>query len=362
MSTHVQSRGGRQRRILVSGASIAGPTLAYWLNRYGFDVTVVERAAATRNGGYAIDIRGTALDVIEKMGLSAQVRSAHIASRGLTFVDAQGKSIGSVPIYDLTSNDPGQDVEIPRGKLTDMLYGLTRDTQVRYRFGDSIEEMNDDGRMVNVRFNSGDAEQFDAVIGADGLHSNTRRLVFGPEQDYSHYLGFTFNIFSMPNDLSLCQEAVIYAEPGRIAGAFAVRGQPELFCFLVFATDTPPFGAHPDKAAQIARTVDAFSNGGWQVPRMIDAMKRRRIFGSIPSARFACRPGRRAALRSSGTPPSPRRSARARAPAWRWPAPTCWPGNWQRTLIRRTRLLLTSGSSGLTWRPTRHWCRAMPPT
>ena len=242
------------RSALISGASIAGPTLAYWLERYGFDVTVVERAASVRSGGYPIDVRGTAMKVVERMGLRSQVEAAHIATRDLTFVDAMGKTIGSVPIYDLTVNEAGQDVELPRGELTNQLYGLTKDSAVRYRFKDLIEALEDDGAGVDVRFTSGERQRYDVVIGADGIHSNTRRLAFGPEEPFSHYLGSTFNIFSMPNDLGLSHGAIVYAEAGRAAGALAVRDSPELFVFMVFGTARPPFGAHPDKAEQIRRT------------------------------------------------------------------------------------------------------------
>lgn len=281
---------GARRRVLISGASIAGPTLAYWLDRYGFAVTVVERASAVRSGGYAIDIRGTALEVVKRMGLQADVRAAHIGSRGLRFVDANGDTIGSVPVYELTANDLDQDVELPRGVLTDLLYGLTRDGTVDYRFGDSIATIEDDGDGVDVRFGSGLRERYDIVIGADGLHSNVRRLVFGPEEPYSHYLGFAFNIFSMPNDLGLSQEAILHAEPGRIAGAFAVRGHPDLFAFLVFASDTPPFGAHADKAEEIERTAAVFAQSGWQVPRMVEAMRRADDlwFDTVSQIRMPC--------------------------------------------------------------------------
>jgi 2-polyprenyl-6-methoxyphenol hydroxylase-like FAD-dependent oxidoreductase len=166
MSDH-RSQGAR-RRVLISGASIAGPTLAYWLDRYGFAVTVVERAPAVRSGGYPIDIRGTALKVAERMGLRAQIDAAHVGSRGLSFVGREGETIGTVPIYELTSNDLGQDVELPRGALTDMLYRLTRNGAVRYRFGDSIDAIRDDGQGVDVRFKSGAQERYDIVIGADG--------------------------------------------------------------------------------------------------------------------------------------------------------------------------------------------------
>jgi 2-polyprenyl-6-methoxyphenol hydroxylase-like FAD-dependent oxidoreductase len=273
LSISVLSSRAVRRRVLISGASIAGPTLAYWLDRFGFDVTVVERAPAVRSGGYAIDIRGSALRVVEQMGLRAQIDDAHIASRGLTFIDDKGETIGAVPIYDLTSNDLGRDVELPRGKLTSMLYDLTGDSAVQYRFDDTIEALEDDGTSVEVRFRSGIQDRYDVVIGADGLHSNTRRLVFGPEDKYSHYLGFAFNIFTMPNDLGLSQEAVLYAEPGRIAGAFAVRGCPDLFAFLIFAAETPPFGAHADRMEQIERTAALFARGGWRVPSMVEAMR-----------------------------------------------------------------------------------------
>ncbi|QEH35198.1 6-hydroxynicotinate 3-monooxygenase precursor [Aquisphaera giovannonii] len=266
------SRGAR-RRVLISGASIAGPTLAYWLDRRGFAVTVVERAPAVRGGGYPIDIRGTALRVAERMGLRARIDAAHIGSRGLRFVGREGETIGTVPIYELTSNDLGRDVELPRGELTDMLYGLTRRGGVGYRFGDSIDAIRDDGRGVDVRFRSGVRERYDVVIGADGLHSNTRRLAFGPEDAYSHYLGFAFNLFSMPNDLGLSREAVLYAEPGRIAGVLAVRDDPRLFAFLIFAAEAPPFGAHADRAEQVERTAALFADCGWQVPRMVEAMR-----------------------------------------------------------------------------------------
>lgn len=262
------------RSVLISGASIAGLTLAYWLDRHGFEVTVVERASTVRSGGYPIDIRGTAIGVVERMGLRSQVDAAHIASRALTFVDAEGKVIGILPIYDLTGNEADQDVELPRGALATLLYGLTRDSRVRYRFEGSIEAVEDDGAGVDVRFESGERQGYDVVIGADGLHSNTRRLMFGPEEPFNRYLGCTFNLFSVPNDMELSHGGIVYAEPGRAAGVLAVRDSPELFAMLMFATRTPPFGAHPDKAEQIRRTANVFADGGWEVPRLLEAMRR----------------------------------------------------------------------------------------
>jgi 2-polyprenyl-6-methoxyphenol hydroxylase-like FAD-dependent oxidoreductase len=260
------------RSVLISGASIAGPVLAYWLNHYGFEVTVVERAPAVRNGGYPIDIRGVATDVVERMGLLKAVQTAHIASRGLTFVDANGQSIATISPYDLAANE-ARDVELPRGALTTLFYDLTKDSAVRYWFDDSIETLEDDGKGVQVGFRSGGHRRYDLVIGADGLHSNTRSLVFGPEEPFRRDLGFTFNLFSTPNDLGLSHGGIIYSEPGRTAVAFAVRDSPELFVLLAFATDGPTSGMRMNAEEQIERAANVFANGGWEVPRLLEAMR-----------------------------------------------------------------------------------------
>jgi 2-polyprenyl-6-methoxyphenol hydroxylase-like FAD-dependent oxidoreductase len=126
----LRTQSAKSRSVLISGASIAGPALAYWLDRYGFDVTVVERAPTIRSGGYPIDVRGTAIGVIERMGLLPRVQAEHIASRELRFVDAEGRVIGTIPAYDLTNNQTGRDVELPRGALTTLLYDLTKERPV----------------------------------------------------------------------------------------------------------------------------------------------------------------------------------------------------------------------------------------
>ncbi|NDW08018.1 FAD-dependent monooxygenase [Jiella pacifica] len=259
--------------VLVVGASIAGPTVAYWLARYGFAVTVVERTAGVRSGGYPIDIRGTAVDVVERMGILPQVEAAHVHSRRTTFVDADGEVVGVVAMEDLTGSEAGRDIELPRGTLTDKLYALTCSESVSYRFNDTVETYAPCGAGVDVQFRSGERDRFDLIVGADGLHSRTRQLAFGPEKQFSHYLGHCFNLFSLPNELGLSSEAVIYSEPGRSAGAFAVGDSGTMSAFLNFATDEPPFGAHADLDEQRQRTERMFAGDGWIVPRLIEAMK-----------------------------------------------------------------------------------------
>jgi 2-polyprenyl-6-methoxyphenol hydroxylase-like FAD-dependent oxidoreductase len=269
-----ETQDAKSRTVLISGASIAGPALAYWLDRYGFDVTVVERAPAVRSGGYPIDVRGSAIDVVERMGVLSQLRAAHVDTRKLRFVDADGNPIATIAPENLAGGANGRHVELPRGELTSILYDLTRDREVRYRFDDTIDALRDDGAGVDVRFRSGAEQRFDIVIGADGMHSNTRALVFGPEAPFNRYLGFCFNIFSLPNDLGLSHEAVVYAEPGRAVGVYAVGDSHTLLAFMNFATDEPPLQSNADADKQRQRMAEIFAHGGWEIPRLVSAMQR----------------------------------------------------------------------------------------
>jgi len=208
------------------------------------------------------------------MGVLPHLRSAHIDTRRLTFSDADGHPIATIVPEQLAGGVTGRHIELPRGELTSVLYGLTRDREVRYRFNDGIDALHDDGAGVDVRFRRGAVQRFDIVIGADGLHSNTRALVFGPEAPFNRYLGFCFNLFSLPNDLGLTHEAVLYAEPGRAAGVYAVGDSHTVLAFLNFVTDEPPFHSYADVDQQRRLTAEIFSHGGWEVPRLVAAMLR----------------------------------------------------------------------------------------
>jgi 2-polyprenyl-6-methoxyphenol hydroxylase-like FAD-dependent oxidoreductase len=264
----------RNADVLISGASIAGPSLAYWLFRYGFNVTVVERSDAIRGGGYAIDVRGTAVDVVDQMGIYPQLQATHIRSRRITFLNPDGSVGGRIRPEDLTGGEEGRDIELPRGNLTELLFGLTPRGSVQYLFNDSITAIKDDGQGVEVTFKNSKLRRFDVVIGADGLHSNTRQLIFGPEESYSKYLGYCFNGFTMPNFLGLSHEAIAYARPGRFAVVSAVGDTDTVDAFLTFASEFPPISAIQDVEGQRRLTSEMFAGTGWEVPRLIKAMQK----------------------------------------------------------------------------------------
>jgi 2-polyprenyl-6-methoxyphenol hydroxylase-like FAD-dependent oxidoreductase len=258
--------------ILISGASIAGPAAAFWLRRYGFDVTVVEKAGALRGGGYPIDIRGTALDVVERMGLLPDLRAAHVDTRRITFLNPDGSPVATLRPDVLTGGAEGRDLEVRRGDLATVLHDAVRD-DVEFLFDDSIATLDDRADGVDVTFRSGARRTFDLVIGADGLHSGVRALVMGPEERFHRYLGYCFAGFTMRNDFGLSREGVMWNTPGRAAALYAVGDGPDVHGFLNFARPEPPFDAFRDPAAQRDLVAAVFAGDGWEIPRLVAAMR-----------------------------------------------------------------------------------------
>ncbi|MFD4348882.1 FAD-dependent monooxygenase [Streptomyces coelicoflavus] len=256
---------------LVSGASVAGPALAYWLNRHGYEVTVVEKARTIRSGGYPVDVRGTALDVVERMGILPRLRDAHIDLRRLTFLHEDGSEVASLHPHAVTGGATGRDLEIRRGDLTDALYTAVRD-DVEFLFDDSVDTLDQSGHGVDVTFRGGGSRTFDLVFGADGMHSRTRETVFGPEERFRRYLGHCFAVFTMPNTLGLSHETVMWNTPGRTAALYAVGDDDEVHAFLNFARPEPPHDAFGDPQAQRDLVAQVFADAGWKVPDILRAL------------------------------------------------------------------------------------------
>lgn len=185
-------------RVLISGASIAGPGLAFWLNRYGWETTVIERAPAFRDGGQNIDVRGTAREVLRRAGLEDAAREATTGERGTRFVGDAGETIAEFPVSDSETDGATAEVEILRGDLARILIDATEGATT-YRYGDHITGIDDDGERVLVSFADGDDEAFDLVIAADGIRSSTRELVF-PGEAVTRSLGLEMTYLTIPRE------------------------------------------------------------------------------------------------------------------------------------------------------------------
>jgi 2-polyprenyl-6-methoxyphenol hydroxylase-like FAD-dependent oxidoreductase len=262
------------KTVLISGASIAGPALAFWLARYGINATVVENASSLRGGGYPIDVRGTAIEAVERMGLYAQMRAAHVDSQSIGFVDAHGTVLAKIDPEAITGGVRGKDIEIRRGDIATTLHAATKDT-ANYRFNDSIAALQEHADGIDVTFVSSDTRTYDIVIGADGLHSNTRSLVFGHESQFERYIGYCFAGFTMPNTFDLDRGALAFTLPGKNAVIYATNDGGPVHAFLVFKYPASLVrGGFTDKykrnlTARMFEGVD-----GWIVPQMVEAMQK----------------------------------------------------------------------------------------
>lgn len=265
--TQITAAGRPNAKVLISGASIAGPALALWLSRYGFDVTIIEKAPEVRRGGQAVDFKGwTHRTVLERMGILEDVLQARIVGKGDgILVDSKGRKIGVVP-----AAFSGGEIEIARGDLAQILYSHTAEC-CEYIFGDSVTSLMETPDGVEVTFERGGPRHFDLIVGADGIHSNIRKLAFGQESEYVQHLGYYYALVDFEDGVD--QEDLMYNEPGRMAAT----GGPKAPAFFVFAS-APLNYERNDVESQKQLLTDAYHGGGWKVPELMGQLRNARGF------------------------------------------------------------------------------------
>jgi 2-polyprenyl-6-methoxyphenol hydroxylase-like FAD-dependent oxidoreductase len=256
----------KNKRILISGASIAGPALAFWLRRYGFQPTIVERAPAIRPGGYAVDFRGASIRVLERMGLLTDVQRMQTRIGAITIVDQNNKKLASMP-----DGFTCGELEILRGDLAGIFHEATRE-DTEYIFDDSIASIQETDSGVNVLFERGGRRSFDLVVGADGLHSKVRSLAFGEEANFVHYLGYYVSIFTIPNHLKLDRSGLYYGTLGKKVGIFNSGDPKESKASFFFATE-PLTYERRDTEQQKRILREHFQQELWEVRHLLEFME-----------------------------------------------------------------------------------------
>ena len=254
-------------KVLVSGASVAGPSVALWLGRAGHDVTVVEIAPALRQGGYAVDFRGDVnKTVLGRMGVLDDLRVLQTGGTAMRFVDESGRRLMRLP-----AEFAGGELEVLRADLSRVLYEHSRE-RAAYRFGDSIAGLREHVGGVDVRFESGLEETYDLVIGADGMHSVVRRLAWPAERVTERHLGYYVAGWEVPNTVGISGDGLHYNVPGRLASVGGDRRDPALAQTLfVFRSPELRYNRR-DQDEQKAIVREHFADLGWHVPALLDGL------------------------------------------------------------------------------------------
>jgi 2-polyprenyl-6-methoxyphenol hydroxylase-like FAD-dependent oxidoreductase len=207
-------KAGR-KSVLVSGASFAGLATAYWLNRLGHSVTIVETASELRRGGTPVDIEGETIEILSRMGLADAVRAKALPPRGFEFKDADDATLGSIGIGN--EQEAHERYEIHRDDLLDILSAAVED-KVEILFGQSIVELDEGTDGVSVTFSNGDQRDYALVFGCDGNRSNTRKLVFGEGEQFAYFMGGYFFLKVVPHiGLLPANMSQVFSVPGRMA-------------------------------------------------------------------------------------------------------------------------------------------------
>ncbi len=251
------------RRVLISGAGIAGPTLAFWLRAAGFKPVLIESAPAPRSGGYVIDFWGIGYQIAEQMGLQSEIERVGYHMREMRIVNDRSRRMAGFGTKVMSELTGGRFITLARSDLARLLFEKIADS-TEVLFGDEITGLAERSDCIEVAFRHAAARPFDFVIGADGLHSNVRKLAFGSEEQFERPLGHIAAAFEVANYRPRDEEVyVLFGRPGRMLARFALHGDRTLFLF-VFASHSYPYCRSLDLAAQKNILHEQFGKDGWE--------------------------------------------------------------------------------------------------
>jgi len=255
--------------VLVSGASFAGLSTAYWMNELGYRVTVVEVARGLKRGGTPVNIGDGTVDIVKRMGLFERIRSNHLPMQGMEFKNADDVTEGRMPSPD-TNETAGEDCEIERDVLLDIMFDAVKDN-VEFIFDNSIKALNETADHIDVSFKDGSTRPFAFLFGCDGNHSLVRKLQFGEEANYAHFLGQYFSITIVDKLLIEENTTQMYNVPGKAVMLNAYNNKTDIV--LCFSSDTEIPYDYRNEQQQRRIISDQFSGQGWRLPELLLAVE-----------------------------------------------------------------------------------------
>jgi 2-polyprenyl-6-methoxyphenol hydroxylase-like FAD-dependent oxidoreductase len=255
------------KNVLISGAGIAGTTLAYWLKKFGFNPTIIEHAPKLREGGYAIDFMGAGYNVAEKMGIIPALEKVAINISKVAFVDKNNEEKGSMNYEKIKELMNNRALTVLRSDLAKVIYE-SLNNEVEIIFGDTIDKIEQKGESVSITFRNGQNRSFDLVVGADGLHSNVRNLIFGNEAEYEKYYGYYTSSFTLENYPVKDRAFSMCNIPGKQAAVYAYS-ETKTATFFAFTSAEKLKYDHHDVEKQKEILKNEFMDMGWKCPDIL---------------------------------------------------------------------------------------------
>lgn len=253
--------------VLISGASIAGLSAAWWMNQLGYRVTVVEMAPAPRVNGAAVDLKGDTVNVVERMGLLDQLKKHRLHVDRVEFKNADDLTEGAIEMDDEASDD----IEIERDVFIGMLFGTLK-PDVTFQFNDSITALQELDEGVSVTFKQGSPRLFQLVLGCDGVHSGVRRLWFGEEANFAHFLNAYGSLTILPKLLIEQSTMQLFRVPGKSITLNAYKNKTDVI--FSFVSDTEIAYDYRNKEQQRQLILEQFTGQGWRTAELLDEMQR----------------------------------------------------------------------------------------
>lgn len=265
----------KEKRILVSGASFAGLSTAYWMNKLGYNVTVVEIAGGLKKGGTPVNIEENTIGIVKRMGLFDQIRSNRITTEVMEFKNSDDVTERSTSLQNDNDQMAKDEYQIERDILLNIMFEAVKD-DVEFIFGDSIASLKEENDRIDVTFKGGSKRSFDLLFGCDGVHSAIRRYCFGDEAEFLHFLGAYFSITIVDNLLIRENTIQMYNEPGKAIMLNTYNNKTDIvLCFL--SEKEIPYD-YRDEEQQRNMILNRFSGMGWRAPELLDEVKKSKTF------------------------------------------------------------------------------------
>lgn len=251
----------KQKTVLISGTGVAGLSLAYWLKRFGFFPTLIEKYPCLRTGGYKIDLRGSGLEILKRMGVYPAISESRTRNRRGILVDEIGRQVMEMKVDLLGTRLEDFDLEIMRTTLCHILYDTIR--EIECIFDDSIKQIFDRGDSLDVEFEKHSPRTFDLVIGADGLHSKVKNLVFGEESQFLKDLGIYVSVWTFPNFLNLNECEIEQHTLQKFVNLYRDRKNTKATVAIAFYSPKPCYSRDPKDQQKLISEI--FKGSKWEI-------------------------------------------------------------------------------------------------